>query len=154
MQGWTGLGGKLGSVLLGMALFSACSMNSVDTPPLSKSLAGSQWQLQSMEGQTLSAVNPPPDMQFDSARVSGFGGCNRYFGNYTSSNDGVFSVGAIGATKMACMGERDQVEQRYLRLLQQAKIYAVTRDRLHLLDARRNPLLVFTAVKPTAQTPK
>lgn len=153
MQGLRALGGKLGSVLLGMALLSACSMDVVDAPPLSKSLAGSQWQLHSMEGQTLSAVNPP-DIQFDSERVSGFSGCNRYFGNYTGSNDGVFSVGAIGATKMACMGERDQVEQRYLRLLQQAKIYAVTRDRLHLLDARRNPLLVFTAVKPTAQTPK
>ncbi|MED5525548.1 MAG: META domain-containing protein [Pseudomonadota bacterium] len=53
-------------------------------------------------------------------RLSGEGGCNRYFADYQLVNGAAMTVGHIGSTKMACMGELMQAEGLYLDRLQKA----------------------------------
>ncbi|WP_112174376.1 META domain-containing protein [Paraburkholderia unamae] len=49
-------------------------------------------------------------------RVSGFSGCNRYFGAYTLKN-GLLAFSQLGGTRMACMGAGGEIEGDYLQAL-------------------------------------
>ena len=144
----TSITGQLLVVLIGLAIISACTVDSNDTksePTLS--LTGTHWELQKIGKEAITSERPLT-LNFDDSRLTGYSGCNRYFGSYTGSPDGVFSTGPLGATKMACQGERDQLEQRYFEQLGKASQYAITHDQLHLLDAERTILMVFIAAKP------
>lgn len=146
--------GQLILVLLALAIVSACSMetrHSQHNP--SPALASSQWRLVSLNNAAVTNTARPLTLGFEAGKLSGFSGCNRFFGNYTSSRDGVFSAGPIGATKMACGGEQDLLEQQYLNRLAQARQYAVSVGQLQLLDAAHNVLLTFDADKPAASKP-
>lgn len=137
-------------VLLGLAIVSACSLDTNTKTHVAANLAGTHWNLKTLDGTTVASGERPLSISFDENRINGYAGCNSFFGNYTASGDGVFSSGSVGTTKMACLGERDQMEQHYLEQLAQAKQYVISRDQLHLLDAQRKILLVFSAV-PSAQ---
>lgn len=147
---FTSLTGQVSSALLALLLVSACTLDPAEAPPPTTTLAGTTWELKTIDNQPAPAKQPLT-LSFEDTRMGGYSGCNRYFGNYTSSNDGVFSTGPIGATKMACIGERGQQEQHYLELLGKASQYAVSRGQLHLLDTSRKILLVFTAAKPATK---
>ncbi|EIJ35792.1 META domain-containing protein [Thiothrix nivea] len=136
------------AVLAILAIVSACTLESRDTEP-AMSLVSTQWNLKTLDGQAVGPENAPT-LSFDTSRIGGNGGCNRYFGNYTASSDGVFSTDQLGATKMACADGRGQLEQHYLEQLGKAGLYAVTREQLHLLDTNRKILMVFTAAKPVS----
>lgn len=99
-------------------------------------LAGTHWNLKTLDGATVANDERPLSISFDENRINGYAGCNSFFGNYTASGDDVFSSGSVGTTKMACLGERDQLERHYLEQLAQAKQYVISRDQLHLLDAQ------------------
>lgn len=146
----TSLTGQITSALLALLLVSACTLDPAEVPPPTTTLAGTVWNLKTIGNQP-APTEQPLTLNFEDTRMSGYSGCNRYFGNYTGSNDGVFSVGPIGATKMACIGERSQQEQHYLELLGKASQYAVSRGQLHLLDTSRKILLVFTTAKPAVK---
>jgi heat shock protein HslJ len=141
------LAAQLVIVLLGLAIVSACSLDSNVKVAPTMTLVNTDWQLKTLEGATINSKRPL-SMRFDESRINGYAGCNSFFGNYTASSDGVFSTGSIGTTKMACLGEGDLLEQQYLAKLAQAKQYVISRDQLHLLDAQRKTLLVFNATKP------
>ena len=144
----TSLVGQLLLVLLGLAVISACSLEANTKPHATLNLNGTQWQLKTLNGATINAERPL-SISFDGNRMNGYAGCNSFCGSYNASRDGVFGTGAIGATKMACMGERDQLERDYLERLAQAKSYAVSRDQLQLLDAQRKVLLSFISAPAT-----
>jgi heat shock protein HslJ len=55
-------------------------------------------------------------VQFDAGRISGSGGCNRYFGPYRES-DGRVEIGPLATTQMMCGEEAMEVEAEYLSLL-------------------------------------
>lgn len=130
------------AVLLGLAMLSACSPGPTTKTTPGKSLGETHWQLTTLAGQAVSSKRPLT-LDFDGNRMSGYAGCNRFFGSYTSNTDGAFSTGPIGATTMACGGEQDQLENRYLQALGNATQFAVIRGKLHLLDANRNILMVL-----------
>jgi heat shock protein HslJ len=135
-------------VLVGLAIMSACSMESKTLDSTTSTLAGTQWNLQTLDGKTVKNSRPLT-ISFEDGRLNGFSGCNRFFGHYTDSTDGVFSTGQLGATKMACGDGRDQLEQHYLEQLAASKLYAISLGQLHLLDPKRKILMVFTAEKQT-----
>ncbi len=68
----------------------------------------------SQSGEKLTLIIHPDD-----ARVSGFAGCNRFFGPYLLNAD-TLEIGVIAATKMACMDNNQ--EQKYLSCLSGQKI--------------------------------
>lgn len=143
----TSLAGQVFGVLIGLAVISACTLETSFSAPKPLTLSDTQWTLKTQDNTTTEYARPLT-LNFDEARMAGYAGCNRFFGGYTASADGVFSTGAIGTTKMACIGDRDQLEKNYLQQLAQAKRYAITHGQLHLLDEQRKVLLVYQAMKP------
>lgn len=140
----TALAVKLMLAVAGVALsLSACSlennrMHTIKPDPL----AGTHWQLEKIVG-----VDTPfkrqPTLLFENNRVSGYTGCNRFFGNYKASQDGVLALGQLGMTKMACNGVNNELEQQYTQAMGQVRIYAITHSRLDLLNADHDILLTL-----------
>jgi heat shock protein HslJ len=79
--------------LLSFAALAACM-----TPALSNDIAGIDWHLVGLEGQT---VDWTASLRLDGDRVTGKAPCNRFFGTNATTLPGV-SFTALGATKMAC----------------------------------------------------
>ena len=69
---------------------------------------------------------------FEGARVSGFGGCNRYFGQVVEKSPGAIVVGPLAGTKMACPSPLMEVEDRFLAAMSQATRYSFVDGRLVL----------------------
>lgn len=80
----------------------------------------------------------------DSARVSGFGGCNRYFGNYTIELTAL-RFGSLGMTKMAC-AEGMALEQQLASALDATRSYELSGTKLVL---RGDTGTVATFTRPT-----
>lgn len=101
-----------------------------------------EWRVTELTGE---AVPPGVDvtMRFDAeGRVSGSGGCNRYFGSYQLT-DGALQFGALGMTRMACPGDRMLVETRFsgaMAQVVQAGLDAA--GALILKDAAGSPVIV------------
>jgi heat shock protein HslJ len=134
-------------VLLILALLS-CRPNAGVLSPVDfrASVAGAEWELVELGGQAapLGAGGRRATMRFDadSARVSGFGGCNRYFAAYTLDDDmPEIRFGAVGMTRMAC-SEGMQLESQLADALSRTTRYTVQEGRLTLLDAS-SALAVF-----------
>jgi heat shock protein HslJ len=137
-------------VLAFLAIVSACSLDTEKTvTPMT--LSGTQWDLKTLSGQAVK-TDKLPSIQFDTSRMNGYAGCNQFFGNYTGSSDGVFSSSGIGATKMACIGDKSALEQQFFAQLAKTSQYAIVLDQLHLLDNDRNILMILSAAKPAKTT--
>jgi heat shock protein HslJ len=95
-------------------------------------LAGTEWMLSSLDDRPVPAGARPPTLLFGDARVSGFGGCNRYTGTVGSRRVGTLSVGALATTKMACAVPAMDVEDRYLAALATVSQCAFVAGRLQL----------------------
>jgi heat shock protein HslJ len=127
------------SITVIMLCLAGCS--SVKDTPGSKSPEGT-WILKSMKGNPV-ALSSMKDVTLVFAaaesKISGFGGCNSYFGNYTTDN-GALNISGLGSTKMACddMGS----ESDYFSLLQKADKYTITQNVLSLYSSG-SVILVF-----------
>jgi len=114
----------------------------VEQPPLKNT----SWELEAYGTPShLTAAIPgkEPTIDFSTSEVNGSGGCNSYFGSYTSDTDGSLEIYDIGSTMMLCMDEdiRDQ-EQAFLEALAAADNYEVVGGKLRITGAGK--MLVFT----------
>jgi heat shock protein HslJ len=76
--------------------------------------------------------------------LTGFGGCNNYFGSYTltgqtSKFGKTITIGGLGSTQMYC-AETSDLELTYLNLLRSSMAYSITNDKLLLTTDDRNQL--------------
>ncbi len=78
-------------------------------------------------------------------QFSGSGGCNQVTGRYTQSGTDGISFGELTSTKMACQGV--EIEQGFLKSLQQASRWRIEDGRLQLLDASGRTLASFLAIQ-------
>jgi heat shock protein HslJ len=85
------------------------------------------------------------DLVFAAGGVSGSAGCNRYTGAFDASGDAIV-FGPLATTLMACPPPASEVEAAYLAALRAVTAYAVTADRLVLLDASGAAVVEYTAV--------
>ena len=91
-------------------------------------LAGSAWTLISFETDTgviPAAREEPATLTFSAAgeqadRLSGSGGCNRYFASYTLTGDRLH-IRAMGSTRMMCDPVRMAQEDRFFQALSNAE---------------------------------
>lgn len=95
-------------------------------------LAGSEW-------------SPSPDskqfIQFQSdGKVTGFAGCNRFFGSYEILNE-TLKFGVFGATKMMCTAAAMELEQRLFENLSKVAQFERDQQRLTLFDKDRGVIL-------------
>lgn len=102
-------------------------------------LQASTWQLQGASGDTFT-------LQVAGDKVAGKGGCNRYFGGITQQGDGVLTLGAMGSTRMMCMGDLADKEMLYLQKLEKVATFKISGQQLVLSDANKVALLTFDAM--------
>ena len=80
-------------------------------------ITGKEWRVAAIGAlqAPVGAGGHPLTMTFDynSGRVSGFSGCNQYSAPYVLAGDSLI-FGPAAATKMACGGTGDSVEQAFL----------------------------------------
>jgi heat shock protein HslJ len=99
------------------------SKSKVGTPQ--PNIANTQWTLaDNIKGNK-------PTLVIEAAKITGNGGCNRYFGEVMLDRTvGNFSTKNIGSTKMAC--ENMNEETNYFSMLGAATKYVVTGTTLEL----------------------
>ena len=115
-------------------------------------LDGSSWRL---DGWSISSLYPGDFLitaTFKDGHISGKAAVNLYGGPYFANAGGDFSVGPIISTKIAGPEPAMRAERLYFELLQQARHYQLSADRLTLLDVNNNELLIFAAVSLAADT--
>lgn len=114
-----------------LAVFAAAAMVSCSTMSTSKvgssqvNIANTKWTLADpVKGKV-------PTLNIESARITGNGGCNSYFGELSlDPTAGNFSAKNVGATKMAC--ENMEVESNFFSMLNEATKYVVNGNTLEL----------------------
>ncbi|WP_052172459.1 META domain-containing protein [Psychroserpens jangbogonensis] len=72
-------------------------------------------------------------LEFDSKtnKVSGFAGCNRFFGTYTTDGNTI-SLSELGATRMMCEDEANKIELKMFQTLAKVNAYELTNGKLSL----------------------
>ncbi|MDG6249693.1 META domain-containing protein [Methanocalculus sp.] len=115
--------------------------------PIAAALPGTAWELGtigSKDGTASSVLSGTTiSLVFDEETLGGSAGCNRYFGSFEATGDGI-AIGAIGSTKMYCgeAGVMEQ-EQQYLATLGEVSSYEIGSETLTFFDEEGNARLVF-----------
>jgi heat shock protein HslJ len=82
-------------------------------------LENTTWALLELSGKTITVeVNDKaPYLELNSKKASayGFGGCNRFFGSYETDGPSL-TIGALGATRMACPDSMEQEQELFTAL--------------------------------------
>lgn len=111
-------------------------------PSPAASLEGTEWLAEDIGGQgVLDIVQSTLSVGTD-GKISGSGGCNRYFGTATVK-DGAVKVGPLGATQMACVPAQMDQERKFLDALSATRSFRIDGGKLILLDAAAKPVLRF-----------
>ncbi len=114
---------------------------------MSVDLYHTEWRLVELNGEKVSPLpgDRQPSLRIDpeSGKVGGFSGCNRFFSTLKIEGDSL-NWSPVGATRMACPGERDEVEARFLDMLGKASNWALVEGDLVFLNQGR-PVARFAA---------
>ncbi|WP_447950720.1 META domain-containing protein [Chryseobacterium koreense] len=119
------------SIFAAAAMFSCTTLSKVGSSQ--PNISNTKWVLaDQVKGKT-------PTLLIESARITGNGGCNNYFGELTlDATAGNFSVKNIGSTKMAC--DNMSVETNFFNMLNEVNKYMVSGNTLELF---KNNLLLL-----------
>jgi heat shock protein HslJ len=108
-------------------------------------LAANEWQLVEMDGQPLAAGVEAPLIHFETDKVRGFSGCNRFTAPVKETKPGEIDIGPAAGTKMACPPPQMELEQRFLAQLDAVSRYSYLAGQLALSwqDGDQAGVLVF-----------
>lgn len=98
------------------------------------SFEGAAWRLTALTGQgadALVAGSQPVTARFEGGRVTGFSGCNRFTGSYTTE-EGRLIIGQLAGTMMACAPAAMAIEKAFKQAFSGTLRYAVTDGTLNL----------------------
>ena len=92
------------------------SGTSIDLALVQKEFLG-KWRIVAVEidGFLLEGVTRGAYVEFEKGRFRGFVGCNRFFGTYEVMEQNQVTLLPGGAGKKSCVGERMNVEVKFLR---------------------------------------
>jgi len=110
--------------------------------------SGRTWKLVSINGRSFST--DPPTLTFETGRVTGFSGCNRYTGQVSERTPGQIDIVRLAGTKTACGEAESDLERRFLEALAETRSYTFLAGRLALttLGRRGTGLLLFESEPP------
>jgi len=108
-------------------------------------LSANEWTLIEIDGQPLSSDLDAPLIHFETDRLRGFAGCNRFTAPVTESRPGDIDIGAAAAEKKACPPPQMELEQNFLRQLDAVNKYGYVAGQLALTwsDGDRFGTLLF-----------
>ncbi|WP_300365428.1 META domain-containing protein [Hydrogenimonas sp.] len=79
--------------------------------PCEEQLYDTTWRLEMYDNETIT-LKYPATIRFEkSGRISGFSGCNQYFGKSELTSTTI-SFGPIGSTRKYCMGPQGDLERK------------------------------------------
>jgi heat shock protein HslJ len=119
------------------------------------SLGGPEWVLSELGwGESVSDA-PEITISFDDDKVTGSGGCNRYFAAVAGDTPGELVFSGMGTTRMACPEPAMDLERAYLKTLAGASRYSFLGGRLVLgCDTDDGPIaLIFTPREVSSGVP-
>jgi len=108
-------------------------------------LEGKAWvvtQMLDAEGNT-QIVDIGVNAEFDGTTINGVSGCNSYNATYEATGDQI-SFGPIAGTQKICPPDEQDVEDRYLQLLEGAATYGIEGRSMSMNDAEGTPVLQFS----------
>lgn len=107
--------------ILTVASLLGCQALESDTESaVTREMLLGRWQIKSLAGSPVES-NSRAYLEFsESPRLTGSGGCNRFFGTYRYDNQTLEIGSAMGSTKMACAAQTMAQEQHLFRLLPDA----------------------------------
>jgi heat shock protein HslJ len=111
-------------------------------PPLSMERPSGAWILERLAGAPNGSLQKPT-ITFDGDHVSGFAGCNRYFGQRATDPNVATYFSGVGATRMACVGPAMELEQVFLAGLDRTRDARVVNGLLVLFDADDHEIMRF-----------
>jgi heat shock protein HslJ len=126
---------------MGLALAAAAQA------PAAPALEGPVWRLTEVRGLDPGLLPTGPQSvtaQFQHGRVSGFSGCNRFFGSY-SLQRGRLLIGQTGGSMMACEPAAMKVEGAVTRAIAGSFRPLLAGDRLTLQSEAGEPVMRFQA---------
>lgn len=118
--------------------------------PASPAIEGPIWRVTDVRGLDAGLLPTGPksvNARFSGGRISGFSGCNQYFGSY-ALKDGRLVIGAVGGSMMACDEASMKVEQAFTRALAASFRPVLADGRLSLMSEAGDAVLSFVA-EPT-----
>ena len=124
----------------GVITFTNCVDAAAPTKAMTQplSLIG-KWELASLAGQPVTLTRPATLNLSADGIAAGSAGCNSYTSGYTTSGSAL-TVTNILSTKMACEGDRMNVEVALFRALGKTASFALDATTLTLRDAAGQPL--------------
>lgn len=114
-------------------LFLLLVLSSLSCKTQQVSISNIEWKLVKLESKDVSALNPPLTLLLDETqkKISGFAGCNRFFGSYQGENTAL-SFSGMGSTKMFCQ-DTQATEDAYFKALGTVQSYKIEGNKLLLL---------------------
>lgn len=107
------------------------------TVPVIDGIEDTKWQLVELNNEPVSplAGEKRPHLLLDSTqkKVTGFAGCNNFFGGYEFDEDAL-TFGPVGSTRMACPDLQLSLETEFLNALAQTNKWEIKNEALFLLD--------------------
>lgn len=108
------------------------------------------WKLITIEGQDVEwDENQKKEIHFilktEENKITGFAGCNNFFGIYTLEDGNRIRFSKMASTMMACP-DMSFNESEFLKIFELTDNYTINGDTLNLNVGRRAPLAVFEAV--------
>ncbi|OJS99078.1 META domain-containing protein [Marinobacter nauticus] len=104
-----------------------CSLSQERATGKTMNLAGSQWQVEEIDGDPVAEGSDVTIAFTDEGRVSGSSSCNRYQGGW-DANGNQLELSRMAATRMACPEPLIQQENRFLKLLGDIRHYQFEAD--------------------------
>ena len=99
------------------------------------SLLRRDWQITEIAGKPVAPGSSPTVTFGDDGKLSGMGSCNRFFGDYSLSGEGL-TAGPLGSTKMACEDVLTKQEFDVLTIIEGLAGFGVTDDGMLTLRAK------------------
>jgi heat shock protein HslJ len=108
-----------------------------------EALAATRWQDATRGAEPLTLV-----IAADGTQVSGYAGCNRFFGPARLGDKARLNLGPMATTRMACEPPRMVLEARFLQALESTRGWGMNARSLDLLDAQGQTLWSLQRMGP------
>ncbi|APY10717.1 hypothetical protein BWZ22_05440 [Seonamhaeicola sp. S2-3] len=124
-----------------LILFSIITLKTCNNTSLEQNTTMLQdnFNITTLNGTNVSAFNLTIAFADSTKQVSGFSGCNRFFGSYTIENNTI-KLGPLATTRKMCTPKLNSVESELLDALTKTNHFSIKNDTLILLE-NENKLL-------------